>query len=89
MSASALSTALTPLTAKARVSVDSAKDRLLITTDEPNHLEIKQLIDAMSAQASPDKQKLVVVYPIQHTSPTQIKTVLDQITTGATTLADE
>ncbi|MFM9062118.1 MAG: hypothetical protein ACKOOI_03640, partial [Pirellula sp.] len=58
MSASALSTALTPLTTKARVSVDSAKDRLLITTDEPNHLEIKQLIDAMSAQASPDKQKL-------------------------------
>ncbi|MCE2809067.1 MAG: hypothetical protein LW850_15070 [Planctomycetaceae bacterium] len=89
MSASALSTALTPLTTKARVSVDSAKDRLLITTDEPNHLEIKQLIDAMSAQATPDKQKLVVVYPIQNASPTQIKTVLDQITTGATTLADE
>ncbi|MFM8573660.1 MAG: hypothetical protein ACKOAU_18850, partial [Pirellula sp.] len=53
MSATALSTALTPLTAKARVSVDSSKDRLLITTDEANHLEIKQLIDAMSAQAAP------------------------------------
>ena len=89
MTAAALSTALTPLTTKARVSVDSAKDRLLITTDEPNHLEIKQLIEAMSAQATPDKQKLVVVYPIQHASPTQIKTVLDLITTGATTLADE
>lgn len=89
MTAAALSTALTPLTAKARVSVDSAKDRLLIATDEANHLEIQQLIEAMSAQASPDKQKLVVVYPIQNATPTQIKTVLDQITTGTTTLADD
>ena len=89
MTATALSTALTPLTAKARVSVDSAKDRLMITTDEANHLEIKQLIDALSAQASPDKQKLVVVYPILHSNPTQVKTVLDQITTGATVIADE
>ena len=89
MTAAALSIALTPLTAKARVSVDSAKDRLLIATDEANHLEIQQLIEAMSAQASPDKQKLVVVYPIQNATPTQIKTVLDQITTGTTTLADD
>ena len=89
MTAAALSTALTPLTAKARVSIDSAKDRLLIATDEANHLEIQQLIEAMSAQASPDKQKLVVVYPIQNATPTQIKTVLDQITTGTTTLADD
>lgn len=89
MTATALSTALTPLTTKARVSVDSAKDRLMITTDQANHQEIKQLIEALSAQATPDKQKLVVVYPILHSSPTQIKTVLDQITIGTTTIADD
>ena len=89
MPAAALSTALTPLTTKAKVSVDTIKDRLLITADESNHLEIKQLIDVLSAQVSPDKQKLVVVYPIQNATPTQIKTVLDQITTGTTNLADD
>jgi type II secretory pathway component GspD/PulD (secretin) len=89
MPAAALSTALTPLTTKAKVSVDTIKDRLLITADESNHQEIKQLIDVLSAQVSPDKQKLVVVYPIQNATPTQIKTVLDQITTGTTNLADD
>jgi type II secretory pathway component GspD/PulD (secretin) len=89
MTASALSTALTPLLTKARVNVDTAKDRLLITTDEANHKDIKELIEALSMEATADKQKVVVVYPIQHAVPTQIKTVVDQLVTGATTLADD
>ena len=89
MTASALSTALTPLLTKARVNVDTAKDRLLITTDEANHKDIKELIEALSMEAAADKQKVVVVYPIQHAVPTQIKTVVDQLVTGATTLADD
>lgn len=89
MTASALSTALTPLLTKARVNVDTAKDRLLITTDEANHKEIKELIAALSMEAGADKQKVVVVYPIQYALPTQVKTVVDQLVTGATTLADD
>jgi len=89
MTATALSTALTPLLTKARVNVDTSKDRLLITTDEANHKDIKELITALSMEAAADKQKVVVVYPIQHAVPTQIKTVVDQLVTGATTLADD
>jgi type II secretory pathway component GspD/PulD (secretin) len=89
MTASALNTALTPLLANARVSADATKNRLLISADEKTHEDIQSLVQALDATATADQQKLVVVYPVQHATPTQIKTILDQIMVGTVILADD
>ena len=89
LTATALQTALTPLLTTARVNVDAERNRLLITADEATHAEIKKLITALSQEADVDQQKVVVAYPLKQAVPTQIKTVIDQLLTGATTLADD
>ncbi|MDX1926325.1 MAG: secretin N-terminal domain-containing protein [Pirellulaceae bacterium] len=89
LTATALQTALTPLLTTARVNVDAERNRLLITADEATHAEIKKLITALSQEADVDQQKVVVAYPLKQATPTQIKTVIDQLLTGATTLADD
>lgn len=89
MTATALQTALTPLLATARVNVDSERNRLLITADETTHREIANLVAALGKEADVDQQKVVVAYPLKQAIPTQLKTVIDQLVTGATTLADD
>ena len=89
MTATALSTALTPLLTKARVNVDATKNRLLVSADAKTHEEIKALVTALDENASTDQQKVVVVYPVQHATPTQIKTILDQLLVGTVVLADD
>jgi type II secretory pathway component GspD/PulD (secretin) len=89
MTAASLSTALTPLLAKARVNVDTAKNRLLITADTNTHREIADLVRALSENTTADQQKVVVVYPVQNATPTQIKTILDQLLLGNVILADD
>ncbi len=89
MTASALNTALTPLLTNARVNVDATKNRLLITADAKTHTDIQSLVQALDANATADQQKIVVVYPVQHATPTQIKTILDQLLVGTVILADD
>ncbi len=89
LTATALQTALTPLLATARVNVDAERNRLLITADEATHRDIAKLITALSQEADVDQQKIVVAYPLKQATPTQLKTVIDQLLTGATTLADD
>jgi type II secretory pathway component GspD/PulD (secretin) len=89
MTSSALNTALTPLLTNARVNVDATKNRLLISADEKTHEDIQSLVQALDATATADQQKLVVVYPVQHATPAQIKTILDQIMVGTVILADD
>jgi type II secretory pathway component GspD/PulD (secretin) len=89
MTASALNTALTPLLTNARINVDATKNRLLITADPKTHAEIQALVQALDATTTTDQQKLVVVYPLEHATPTQVKTILDQLLVGTIILADD
>ncbi len=89
MTAAALQTALTPLLTTARVNVDVERNRLLVTADETTHAEIAKLITALNEEAGVDQQKVIVAYPLQHATATQLKLVLDQLITGATVLADD
>ncbi len=89
MTATALQTALTPILSTARVNVDTERNRLLITADETTHSEIAKLVAALNEDAGVDQQKVVVAYPLQHATATQLKTVLDQLVTGAAVLADD
>lgn len=89
MTATALQTTLTPLLTTARVNVDAEHNRLLVTADETTHQEIAKLISALGKEADVDQQKVVVAYPLKQATPTQVKTVIDQLLTGATTLADD
>lgn len=89
MTASALNTSLTPLLANARVNVDATKNRLLISADEQTHEDIQTMVQALDATTTAEQQKIVVVYPVQHATPTQIKTILDQIIVGTVILADD
>jgi type II secretory pathway component GspD/PulD (secretin) len=89
MTASSLNTALTPLLTNARVNVDATKNRLLITADAKTHADIQTLVQALDANAAADQQKIVVVYPVQHATPSQIKTILDQLLIGTVILADD
>lgn len=89
LTATALQTALTPLLTTARVNVDIERNRLLITADEATHKDIEKLVSALGEDADVDQQKVVVAYPLKQATATQIKTVIDQLLTGATTLADD
>lgn len=89
MTAAALQTALTPMLTAARVNVDTERSRLLITADAATHTEIAKLVAALGEDATVDQQKVIIAYPLQHATATQLKTVLDQLLTGATVLADD
>ena len=89
MTATALQTALTPLLTTARVNVDTERNRLLVTAEVETHKEIAKLVAALGKEADVDHQKVVVAYPLKQATPTQLKTVIDQLLTGATTLADD
>ncbi len=89
MTATALQTALTPLLTTARVNIDVERNRLLVTADQATHREIAKLVTALGKEADVDQQKVVVAYPLKQATPTQLKTVVDQLLTGATTLADD
>jgi type II secretory pathway component GspD/PulD (secretin) len=89
LTAAALQTALTPLLTTARVSPDIERNRLLITADEATHAEIQKLITALSQEANVDQQKVVLAYPLKQATATQMKSIIDQLLTGATTLADD
>ena len=89
MTATALQTALTPLLTTARVNVDVERNRLLVTADAATHNEISNLTAALGEEASVEQQKVIIAYPLQHATATQLKTVLDQLLTGATVLADD
>ncbi len=89
MTALALQTALTPMLTTARVNLDSEHNRLLVTADEATHQEIAKLIAELSKDADVDQQKVVVAYPLKQATPSQLKVVIDQLLTGATTLADD
>lgn len=89
MTATALQTVLTPLLNTARVNIDAERNRLLVTADQATHREIAKLVTALGKEADVDQQKVVVAYPLKQATPTQLKTVVDQLLTGATTLADD
>ena len=89
MTATALQTALTPLLTAARVNIDTERNRLLVTADQATHREIAKLVTALGKEADVDQQKVVVAYPLKQATPTQLKTVVDQLLTGASTLADD
>ncbi len=84
-----LQTTLTPLLTTARVNLDVEHSRVLVTADANTHAEIAKLVQALGEEAGVDQQKVVVAYPVNHASPTQLKTVLDQLVTGSTIIADE
>jgi type II secretory pathway component GspD/PulD (secretin) len=53
------------------------------------HQKIAELVKVLSTEVAVDQQKVVVVYPVEFTSATLAKTVLDQLDTDAKIVADE
>ncbi len=89
MTASALQTSLAPLLAKARVNLDAEKQRLLVQADATTHREIEMLVSAMSEKQEVDQQKVVVPYRLEQAVPSQVKTLLEQLSPGTTLIADD
>ena len=89
MTVDALQTTLTPLLTGARVNVDAKNNRLLVTTDDKTHAEIAKLIAAIQGPSEPSLQKVAIVYPLDHAKATQVKTVVDQLSLGVSTVADD
>lgn len=89
MAASTLQQTLTPLLTKARVNLDTERNRLLITADNKTHQAIQELVQALSQAAGVDQQKVVVAYALKHSVASQVKPVLDQLAAGAQILADD
>ena len=89
MPAAALQLSLAPLLSKARVNVDSVRNRLLVATDAKNHLEISALVTALSEKLGVEQQQIVVAYPIENALPSQVKVVFDQLALGSTSIADD
>ncbi len=89
MTAAALQTALTPVLSTARVHIDTDRNRLLVTTDQVTHREVAKLVAALAEEIDVDHQKVIVAHTLKHSQATQLKTVLDQLLTGATVLADD
>lgn len=89
MSVTALQTALTPVLTTARVNIDTERNRLLVAANQSTHREIARLVAVLGEEVDVDHQKVIVAYTIAHSVPTQLKTVIDQLLTGATILADD
>lgn len=89
MTAVALQQSLSAVLSKARVNLDTARNRLLVAADAKTHLEISSLVTALSAKLDVDQQQVVVAYSIENALPSQVKLVFDQLALGATSIADD
>ncbi len=89
MTAATLQTSLAALLAKARVHVDTVRNRLLVTADAKTHLEISALVAALSEKQGVDQQQVVIAYSIENALPSQVKVVFDQLALGAISIADD
>ncbi|HUP79599.1 MAG TPA: secretin N-terminal domain-containing protein [Pirellula sp.] len=89
MSVVALQQALAPLLLKARVNVDTVRNRLLVATDAKTHLEISALVNSLSEKPGVEQQQIVIAYPTENAVASQVKIVFDQLALGATCIADD
>ena len=89
MTAATLQLSLAPLLLKARVNVDTVRNRLLVAADAKTHLELSALVTALSEQIGVEQQPIVIAYPIESALPSQIKIVFDQLALGSTSIADD
>jgi type II secretory pathway component GspD/PulD (secretin) len=89
MAPATLQQSLASVLTKATVQVDSAGGRLLVWAKPSEHQKIAELVKVLSTEVAVDQQKVVVVYPVEFTSATLAKTVLDQLDTDAKIVADE
>ena len=89
MTAATLQLALAPLLTKARVNLDSARNRLLVGADAKTHQEISDLVRALSEKLGVEQQQIVVAYSLEHALPSQVKIVFDQLALGTTSIADD
>ena len=89
MTAATLQLTLAPLLTKARVNVDSLRNRLLVGADAKTHQEISDLVNALSEKIGVEQQQIVVAYPLDHALPSQVKIVFDQLALGSQSIADD
>ncbi|MFG0262168.1 MAG: secretin N-terminal domain-containing protein, partial [Novipirellula sp. JB048] len=89
MPASSLQASLAPLLTSARTTLDPEGNRLLVWADEPTHRELRQLVEAIGTAPDVTQQKVVMAYALDHSTPSNVKTILDAIIRDASVVADD
>lgn len=87
--AAALQQAMQTELASERVQLDSQQDRLFVWAIAERHAKLRELVAALGEEPGVEKQRVAVVYSLQHVSATATKTVLDQLAKSASIVADE
>jgi type II secretory pathway component GspD/PulD (secretin) len=89
MTAAQLQTALAGTLTKATVHVDTDRARLLVVASETQHGEISKLVALLSEKPTVDAQKIVVVYRLETALASAVKTLLAQLDSEVTIVADD
>lgn len=86
-----LQTMITPLVdsdAAATITVDPQQGRLLVMANDEVHRRVDELVQQLSVPPTTDRQKVLIVYGLEHADAADVQAVVASVVTEATMVTD-